>query len=135
MKKEIEQKGIVKEQVGDNVFVEIEAHTACDGCHAKGSCGMTACESKIIKVKSKDKTYNQGDEVFIVIDDALGVSAIFYGYVLPLIVLLVALVLGSFADISDLHAGLLAIGCLIMYYFGLNLCRRYFKEKFAFRIR
>ena len=61
---------------------------------------MTACESKIIKVKSKDKTYNQGDEVFIVIDDALGVSAIFYGYVLPLIVLLAALVVSSFADIS-----------------------------------
>ncbi|MCX6013436.1 MAG: SoxR reducing system RseC family protein, partial [Chloroflexi bacterium] len=88
----INHEGIVQKVDDKAAIVSISADSACSGCHAEGSCTLSEKEEKIIEVSGK---YNvkPGDKVIIVMKQSMGYTALLYGYVFPLISVIIILII------------------------------------------
>ncbi|MCX6334488.1 MAG: SoxR reducing system RseC family protein [Bacteroidia bacterium] len=130
----IEHDGIVQESGNNHLTVRISSASACAGCHAEGSCTMSGKEEKIIDVTG---SYNvsPGDKVTILMKQSAGYTALFLGYILPLIVVMAVLILLISISVPELTAGLGAVGVLIPYYSALWLFRKHIGKKFTFTIK
>lgn len=130
----IEHEGIVREADEKSVTVLLAPITACSGCHSEKSCGMSGNVEKIVNIYGK---YNvkTGDNVTVTMEQSLGYSALFIGYLMPLLLVVFLLVILISLSINELSAGLISIGVLIPYYSGLFLYRKYIDKKFSFTIK
>jgi sigma-E factor negative regulatory protein RseC len=130
----IEHDGIVQESGNGSVTVRISSASACSGCHAEGSCTMSGQEEKIINVTG---SYNvsPGDKVTVLLQQSAGFTALFLGYIIPLLLVVTLLIILISVSINELIAGLCSIGILIPYYFILWLFRNRIGKKFTFTIK
>lgn len=117
-----------------SVMVSISARSACSGCHAKESCNMLGSDIKTIEVKGK---YNvkKGDTVDVLMQQSMGFTALFFGYVMPFFVLLTTLVIMISSGADELFAGLISIAILLPYYFAVYIFRKRISEKFTFTLK
>ena len=83
---------------------------------------------------SEASLYHKGDSVVVTADSAVGFRASFYGYLLPLMLMVIALVGVLKATHSEGAAALSALGILIPYYVVLYLFRNKLKNKLSFSI-
>jgi sigma-E factor negative regulatory protein RseC len=92
-------------------------------------------EEKFIDAVSSppDTAFKVGDAVTLVMEERLGWLAIFYGFVLPLIVMVAVLIMVSAGGGSETEAALLGIGSLLPYYLLLYLFRQKIEKDFIFR--
>jgi len=130
----IEHEGIVQGS-GDNfVTVKISSASACSGCHAEGTCTMSGNEEKLIDVTG---SYNvsTGDRVTVLLKQSSGYTALFLGYILPLIVVLTVLIILISASVPELTSGLTAVAALIPYYGALWIFKKHIGKKFTFTIK
>lgn len=130
----IEHDGIVEKSDSDHLTVRITSASACSGCHAEGTCTMSGKSEKLIDVAG---SYNvsPGEKVTVLMKQSAGFTALFFGYVLPLILVLVILIILISASVAELTAGLSAIAVLIPYYGALWLFRDFIGKKFTFSIK
>ena len=132
---QITHDGIIKHITEDKIIVSIVSMASCASCSVKGACSASDVEEKILEVKKlPGREYNRGDFVTIVTNTSVGAWAVMFGYVFPLIVVVISLiVLTSIMDDEGI-AGLISIGILIPYYFGLYFSRKWMSENFEFRL-
>ena len=78
--------------------------------------------------------YQKGDQVMVVADTAVGFRASLYGYLLPLILMVVTLVGVLAATHSEGLAALSALGILIPYYVLLFLMRNKLRNRLSFTL-
>jgi sigma-E factor negative regulatory protein RseC len=130
----INHDGIVKENSGKSVIVSISASSACSGCHARGTCSTFGNEEKMIEVEGK---YNvkPGDTVTVMMMQSMGYKALFLGYILPFISVLLTLITLISLDFRELTAGLASLAVLIPYYLILAFFRKRINEKFTFTLK
>ena len=130
----INHEGTVQKIDSNSVMVAIAPSSACSGCHAEGSCSLAGKEEKIIEVSG---TYNfkPGDTVEVQMEQSMGFTALFLGYVFPFLVVLISLIILISLGISELVSGLVSISTLIPYYMGLMIFRKRINEKFTFKIK
>ena len=131
----VKHQGVISEITTDNIRVSIVAQSACASCHAKGFCGAADMQEKFIDVKNYGYTNQKvGDFVTVTMKRKLGTKAVFFGYFLPFELLLATLIgmLGIFED--EGIAGLISLGVLVPYYFGLYMLRDRLKQGFEFHI-
>jgi sigma-E factor negative regulatory protein RseC len=128
--------GIIESINEDKVFVKILSKSACISCHAKEICTISDVEEKIIEAGNDPGSHwKPGDEVMVSMKESLGTKAVIIGYVLPLAVLLISIIVFlSFLKHEGL-AALLSILMLVPYYFVLYLFRKRLKKEFTFRIQ
>ena len=117
MSNKIKHAGVVDGVEGECVRVRILQSSACSACKVAAHCNASETKEKIIDVMDADAShYQKGDQVMVVADTAVGFRASLYGYLLPLILMVVTLV-GVLADThSEGLAALSALGILIPYY-------------------
>ena len=128
--------GIIESIDGEKVSVRILSKSACSSCHAKGVCTIADVEEKIIETENDpDSDLKPGDEVMVSMEESLGRKAVFMGYVLPLVVLLVSIVVFLSLLNHEGLAALLSILMLIPYYLVLYLFRKRLQKEFRFRIQ
>lgn len=131
----IKHKGTVSKLTDHNIEATIAVSTACDGCHAGSSCGMSDNNSRIITISHSEKNVSIGDHVSIVGSQSSGLSAVFFAYVLPFIAVMSTLVVSlSIFNTSELRAGLYSILILPPYYLVLYFFKEKFEKKYTFRI-
>jgi sigma-E factor negative regulatory protein RseC len=133
----VEQKGIVIKKQEDKVIVKIEQKSTCSSCHARGACTSLDKKDKEIEIKTKDtQNYNIGDEVIITISTKLGMKAVFIAFVLPLILLVIALFLSikQFSLTQSLSA-LVSLLVVAAYYFFLYKQNLFLSKEFNFLIK
>lgn len=130
----INHEGVVTSNSGKSVIVTISSQSACSGCHAKGSCGMTGTSVKTIEVIG-NYDVQPGDVVNVLMDQSMGFTALFFGYLLPFISVLSVLIIMISMNIPELKAGLVSLGSLLPYYLVLYLFRNKLGEKFTFTIK
>ena len=130
----IEHEGIVENVSSDSVDIRIASEAACSGCHAEGFCSLTGKEHKIIHVEGKYKV-EEGDTVSVVISESTGYKAVFLGYLLPLLILIISLVLFISFSVREIFAGLFSIGVLVPYFLILYFFRERINQNFTFTLK
>ncbi len=130
----INHEGIVQKIGSNSVMVAISPSAACSGCHAEGSCSLAGKVEKIIEV-SGVYNFQPGDTVEVQMDQSMGFTALFLGYVLPFLVVFISLIILISLSISELASGLISISTLIPYYMVLMIFRKRINEKFTFKIK
>ncbi|MEA1878490.1 MAG: SoxR reducing system RseC family protein [Bacteroidota bacterium] len=131
----VEHKGVVESFTNNIVRVGFVSHASCSSCHAKGVCAVSEIDSKYVEVKTTGSSWEVGESVLIILERKLGFKALWFGYVLPLLVLLTGMVITYAVTGKDGLAGLVAIGVLIPYYSVLYLFREYLTNKFQFTLK
>jgi sigma-E factor negative regulatory protein RseC len=127
--------GIIESINKDKLLVKILSQSACSSCHAKGACSVSEVEEKIIEVEgSGSSLWKPGQQVMVKMEQSLGLQAVFLGYLLPLMVLIVSVILFLFILDNEGLAALLSILMLVPYYLALYLFRNRLRKKFRFRI-
>ena len=140
MKNEIKHRAKVVEMTPDFTTVEIVVSSACSECHAKGLCGISEEEQKVISLPTDPyATYNVGDEVELCTKRTMGMKAVWISYVIPLMVLMILILSLSkvFAayEQSEVIAGLGALAGVAVYYFVIWLLRGRLNNEFVFYIK
>jgi len=133
---QIEHKGIIKEIKDNELQVSIISHSSCASCSVKGSCSVSDVEEKIIDVFVPDSSeYKQGEHVEVYYKQSLGFRALFIGYVLPFLVLLITMIFMLSITENELLAGLTALGALVPYYLIVYLTKDKLRKTFSFSIK
>lgn len=133
----VEQKGIVIKKQEDKVIVKIEQKSTCSSCHARGACTSLDKKDKEIEIKTKDvENYNIGDEVIITISTKLGMKAVLIAFVLPLILLVIALFLSiKLFSLTQSISALVSLLVVAAYYFFLYKQNLFLSKEFNFLIK
>ena len=135
-KNEITHKGKITYITPDFTTVEIIARSACSSCHAKGLCGMSEEQEKIIMLPTDPyATHQVGDEVEICTKMTMGLKAVWISYVIPLAVLMILILSLSGIFENEALRGLAAIAGVGVYYFIIWIFRDRLKNEFTFYIK
>lgn len=132
--KTIEHKGFIQSIENGLIKVSILAQSACASCHAKGGCSVSDIQDKTIDVYENSHNYKVGESVNVVLEQKLGFKALFLGYILPFIIVLISLIILTITTKNEAIAGLVSLGLLIPYYIGLNTQKEKLKKSFSFKI-
>ena len=134
-KNQIVHKGRIVDITPDFTSVEIIASSACSECHAKGLCGMSEDQEKIIMVPTDPyKVYSVGDEVTVLTKMTMGLKAVWISYVIPLAVLMILILSLSSVIGNEFLRGGVAIAGVGVYYFFIWLFREKLSDQFEFYI-
>lgn len=135
MSNKIKHNGVVDGVEEGCVRVRILQSSACSACKVASHCNASETKEKIIEVQVADAVkYQLGDSVVVVADTAVGFRASLYGYLLPLLLMVVVLVAVLKITQSEGYAAMSALGILIPYYIGLYLLRNKLQNKLSFSL-
>lgn len=135
MSNKIKHAGVVDGVEGECVRVRILQSSACSACKVAAHCNASETKEKIIDVMDADAShYQKGDRVMVVADTAVGFRASLYGYLLPLILMVVTLVGVLAATHSEGLAAVSALGILTPYYVLLFLMRNKLRNRLSFTL-
>ena len=121
---------------GKHSLVRICQTSACSSCVAKKLCNSSESKEKTIDIYCENTTlYKVGEEVTIVGTIGMGMNAVLWAYVVPLLLLIVALSLAIYFIHSEPLSALIAVGVLFIYYLALYFNRNRLNKKFSFNIK
>lgn len=130
----IEHEAVVKESGHGLLRIALNPGSACKGCHAEGVCNPSGQSEKIIDIKGR-YFYKTGDKVTVLMKMRTGYTAVFLGYILPLLVVITVLATGSILSMSEPLIAVSALLFLALYYLLLFLMRERINKKFTFSIK
>ena len=135
-KNEIRHSGRILEITPDFTTVQIVVSSACSSCHAKGLCGMSEDEEKVIMVPTDPYAeHKEGDEVQVMTKMSMGLKAVWISYVIPLAILMILILSLSGVIGNEVYRALAAIGGVAVYYFFIWLFRERLSNEFEFYIK
>jgi sigma-E factor negative regulatory protein RseC len=89
----ISHEGVITSMGEDRVTVKITSYAACSSCHAKGACHISGGkEEKLLHIPFAHPDFSIGQKVRVILDRSLGFRALFLGYVLPFLLVLMVLI-------------------------------------------
>lgn len=131
----ITHSGIITRRVTGTIYVSIVAESACAACHAKGVCGMSEMQEKVVEINDAEHTkLAVGTPVTVAMKRTTGLKAVLFGYFLPFVLLLTTLFVAMGYYGNEGKAGLLALAILLPYYLVLYMLRDKMKKRFEFTI-
>ncbi|MFO7613056.1 MAG: SoxR reducing system RseC family protein [Bacteroidales bacterium] len=127
--------GIIVNISGETVQVRILSQSACSSCQVKGACAMAEMEEKMIEIdKPGSGSWKTGDKVMVRMEESMGRKAVLLGYVVPLVIIVVSVIIFLALLNHEGLAALLSILILLPYYFLLYFFRDRLKKEFRFRL-
>lgn len=129
----IRHEGIVESIGAKSCLVRILQASACSSCSARQLCRSSESKEKVIEVKGHYPTLQVGDNVTLIGSVRQGLRASVLAYVIPLIIMLVALFVGTRLG-GDGIGALAALSFLAIYYGILFLFRDKLDKHFSFKI-
>ncbi len=130
----ITHEGIAFRVESGKVFVKIESLSACANCHARGACSSLDKSSKIIEAYA-DEPISVGESVIVEMSESLGLLAVFYVFVIPMIIFLIFMgVIYSFTG-NDFLSVISASSTFVVYFFILYRMKHRLTKSFIFRAR
>lgn len=132
----VEHSGKIVEITPQFTTVEIVSESACSACHAKGLCSLGESKTKAVQVPTSPwQNYQVGDTVILQLKASMGHKAVWIGYVIPLIILMVVLLGATATGVHELKAGLLSIAAVALYYLAVWLFQEKLKKEYIFSIK
>lgn len=133
-KTDIKHKAFVKRVTDNSLTVTIMNQSACVSCHAKGACTIADVQEKEIEINNFTRSYFPGQEVTIIFQESQGFKALFYGYILPFILVFLTLVVSISVTQNEAVSGLLSLAVLIPYFTVLYFFRHGLEKVFKFEL-
>ncbi len=133
--KSIEHLGSVQSIMGNIIKVSFLQESACSSCHVKSVCSVPDGKDQEVEIINDSGNFSVGEQVNLVLEESLGMRALFLSYILPFIIVVFVLAIASSVLKNDLQSGLIALSCLVPYYFILFLNRDKLKNTFSFKIK
>jgi positive regulator of sigma E activity len=130
----VSHSGIVQNIDHENIEVMIISESACSACKSKKVCTISDMKEKSIYLKTNNQSYKVGEKVNVIMEEKLGFYATIFAYVLPFILMISILLIGTYSKMSEPLMGILVIVFLVMYYLILYLFRKQFEKKMSFKI-
>lgn len=130
------KEGIVRAIHGDQIEVEITISSACSECHAKSICIPTDHKRETVLAQSLyNEHFEVGDKVHLVLKGSAGGKAVVLAYLLPFIVLMVAL-FGTYAITkSELAGVIVSVFFVVIYYIILKTQNKKTEQQFHFFVK
>lgn len=134
--KMIEHSGTIV-AIRDGVLkVEIVSSAACGECSAASLCSAAEKRRKVVDViPTADRDYVLGDVITFVGERSMGVRAVVFAYVIPLLLVVAGLVCAHVAGLGDGGSALVALATLVPYYAALWLLRGRVDKSFKFKAK
>lgn len=133
---EIAHDGKIVEITPEFTSVEIIASSACSSCHAKGMCGVSEEERKVIMLPTDPyASWEEGDNVRVFMKKSMWLKAVWISYVIPLAVLMILILSLSPVIGNEPLRGLAAIAGVAVYYLFVWLFRDRLADEFVFYIK
>ena len=134
-KNEIVHTGRIVEINPDFTTIEIVVSSACSECHAKGLCGMSEQQDKVIMVPTDPyEARKVGDEVQVKTKMTMGLKAVWISYVIPLAILMILILSLSVVVENEFLRGGIAIAGVGIYYFVIWLLKDRLSDQFEFYV-
>lgn len=129
-------KGVVTAVNGDSVSVRIEEASTCADCKAHAVCNSSEKKVKMVSAVSlsSSREHVVGDTVSILVSTALGMKAVWLGFGIPLMLLVVGMVVAASLFHNETTAALAGLSVLLPYYGVLWLMRPRLCQTFRFVI-
>ncbi len=132
----IEHKGVIASISGNKLSVKILQESACSSCHAKGACMAADSKEKRVDITDFTGKYKINDSVTIEGKESMGYKAVFWAFVIPLLILVLTIVLAtSVWKLGEMEAAITSIIALAPYYVILYLLRNKMANSFKFTIK
>lgn len=131
----ISHTGTIKSINNQHLIVKIISETACASCHAKGACSSVEQTEKEIQVSVTEGKYIVGEQVLVVTSAGQGYRALFYAYLLPLLLLVAGLITLLSITKNEATSAVGAIIFLAPYYSLLWLFRNKIQDSFHFSVQ
>ena len=130
------KEGIVRAIHGDQIEVEITISSACSECHAKSICIPSDHKRETVLAQSLYKEHFEvGDKVHLVLKGSAGGKAVVLAYLLPFIVLMIAL-FGTYAITkSELAGVIVSVVFVVIYYIILKTQNKKIEQNFQFFVK
>ncbi len=131
---------VVGIESGGVVVVKLDKLAACEGCKARGKCGNNlgvegeSASSIMRVVNSESQNFEIGESVTVSITYRVGMIAVMYTYVIPLILFLGAIVILLTFGTNEGLAACLSFVIVALYYVGVYLMRERFERVVDFKI-
>lgn len=117
------------------VEAEMVVSSACGECKAKAVCGSGESQIRLVSAYTDHpEIYKVGDEVTISIEQIMGYKAIVFSYIVPLVVMLLALLV-THSRYGDLVAGVSALGACALYFVVLAFFRKRLERVVVFSVK
>jgi len=133
----IKHKGIIQAIRPGKIEVEVIVESACGDCHARKACALAETDNRSIEIalpEGRCRNYGIGETVNVLLKPSQARAALFYGYLLPLVLFLTALFFFTVTLQDELRAGLSALAMLFPYYGILFMLQRPIRKMFSFDI-
>lgn len=130
----IEHRGVIKKITPKTIQVSLLNVSGCAACHTKSTCSVSDVDNKIIDVINTGQELKKGEQVKIAFEKSLGPLALFIGYLMPFIFLMVVLTIMLSITNDEVLSGVTSIVSVGVYYLFLTLFRKKLKSTFTFRI-
>ena len=135
MDKTVRYHGVVKSVGKGHLQVSIVKSSACGECSVKGHCSSAEAKERLVDVYTAEAhEYELGQDIWLLGSPIMGWKALWYGIVLPFIVVFTSLIIITVVLQDDLWAALGALAMLIPYYYILYKKRDKFRQKLAFQV-
>lgn len=130
------KEGIVRAIHGDQIEVEITISSACSECHAKSICIPSDHKREtVLAQRLYNEHFEVGDKVHLVLKGSAGGKAVVLAYLLPFIVLMVAL-FGTYAITkSELAGVIVSVVFVVIYYIILKTQNKKIEQNFQFFVK
>lgn len=132
----IEHQGVVTHVSGNKISVKILQQSACSSCHAKSACMAADSKEKIVDIVDYSGQYKMNDLVVIEGKKSVGYRAVWWAFVVPLIILVFTLFFAvSVWGWGETQAAVASVLALLPYYLVLYFFREKMADSFKFTIK
>jgi sigma-E factor negative regulatory protein RseC len=119
----IDHIGFISAIRNGKAYVSLVQVSACATCSSKSLCGVGDAEKRHYEIPVEAQQWRVGDEVMVRVNASTGFKALWFGYILPFLLLLTTLITAIAIGLPEQQAGLIALAMLIPYYIGLAMFR------------
>lgn len=127
--------GTVTKITANKIEIQFQQDAMCLHCQIKNICMVPHSRPRILHTKIQNpQDYHVGDKVIIEISPQSSLWALFFGYALPLMVLLIGSITCHILGLTDTLNALTTLFVLLLYYLVLGINQKKLSDKFQIKV-
>jgi len=136
MSNEVCNTGVIRKIENGKIEVAITRTAACVSCQLAQTCNTAEVKVEYIEIPFQgDVDFRVGDKVEVVIKETKAILAVLYAFIIPILLVVVAIILANAWLNSESYASLIGLGVGVLYYLVLLFLNDRMKKTFQFTLR